>query len=116
MKERQIDITKQDVRFCDELVVDEKSIEAEYELWFDVDKYFGTDTKSDDDVWINFYTYWRPDNTITAIYCIDSPEKIESIDWKLTKEEETFFLKLMEDYCQKCHNKSLNDLWREIWE
>lgn len=40
---REIDITKEPINCIDELLISEKerSIEATYELWMDVDKYFG---------------------------------------------------------------------------
>lgn len=114
MKERQIDITKQDIRCCDELVINSDNIEAAYELWFDVDKYFGTDTKFDDNTWINFYTYWYPDGDVLAEYFIDSPEKCTVVEWVLTKEEKAFFLKLMEDYCQEKEGKTLAEFWESF--
>ena len=62
---RLIDITKEKVNCCDELIVDTEkgTVEALYELWCDVDRYFGTDTRDNDSTWIdfstwiNFYTY-----------------------------------------------------------
>ena len=36
-KPRQIDVTKEDVRCCDELIVGDEEINATYELWFDVE-------------------------------------------------------------------------------
>lgn len=44
---REIDITKKPINCCDELIIDDekRSIEATYELWMDVDKYFGTKTR-----------------------------------------------------------------------
>ena len=45
---REIDITKKPINCCDELIIDDekRSIEATYELWMDVDKYFGTKTRN----------------------------------------------------------------------
>jgi len=113
MKTRQIDITKQDIRCCDELIIDDDNIEATYELWFDVDKYFGTETMNDDSTWINFYTFWYPDGTITAWYCIDSELTSEHKFWKLTEEEKEFFRNKMENYCQQCNGMSLMELWNK---
>lgn len=114
MNIRQIDITKEDVRCSDELMLTNNSIEATYELWFEVDKYFGTNIHEDDNAWINFYTYWYPDGTITAKYSIDNlPNGYESYDWKLTDKEIEFFRNKMEDYCQKCDEMSLMELWAE---
>ena len=40
---REIDITKQDVRCCDDIDINERhSVNIVWELWFEVDKYFGT--------------------------------------------------------------------------
>ena len=68
MKKRNLDITEQTINCVGDLEVDldKGFIEAAYELWFDVDRYFGTDTRDKDDTWINFYTRWHPDRTITA--------------------------------------------------
>jgi hypothetical protein len=116
MKARQIDITKEDVRCCDEFLIEEDHINATYELWLDVDKYFGTDINDVDATWINFYTDWYPDGTIKAYYCIDGQETSEYIDWELTEEETEFFRNKMEDYCQYCDDMSLMELWEEYNE
>lgn len=43
---REIDIIKEDIRCCDDFdVYPNDSINITYELWFDVDKYFGTHTR-----------------------------------------------------------------------
>ena len=70
-KMREIDITKQDVRCCDDIEINERySVNIVWELWFEVDKYFGTNTANSDS-WVNFYTEWNYDtNDITAIVCI----------------------------------------------
>lgn len=46
MKKRNLDITEQTINCVGDLEVDldKGFIEAAYELWFDVDRYFGTDT------------------------------------------------------------------------
>jgi hypothetical protein len=116
MKPRQIDITKEDVRCCDELVIWGDHIDAIYELWFEVDKYFGTETQDDDDTWINFYTNWYPDGTMKACYVLDSSNSSEEFDWELTDEEKEFFINKMEEYCQQCCGKSLMELWNEYNE
>ena len=113
MKTRQIDVTKEDIRCCDELMITDDSIEATYELWFEVDKYFGTNTKNNDNAWINFYTYWHPDGTITSKYSVDDMPNYESFDWELTEEEVEFFRNKMENYCQQCDEMSLMELWQE---
>ena len=112
MKARQIDITKEDVRCCDELMIEDDCINATYELWFDVDKYFGTELN--ENAWINFYTDWYPDGTIKATYVIDDlPDSYEVYEWKLTDTEQEFFRNKMEEYCQECDGMSLIELWEE---
>lgn len=113
MKARQIDITKQDIRCCDDLMIEDDHINATYELWFDVDKYFGTEIRDVDSTWINFYTDWYPDGKIVACFCIDGDLTSEYFDWELTKEETEFFRNLMEEYCQERDGMSLRELWDE---
>ena len=110
---REIDITKQDLRCCDGLYIDIDCINVQYELWFDVDKYFGTNIESDDSTWLNFYTYWYPNGRICAVYEIDTDTDVQSYDWELTDEEKIFFLNKMEEYCKSFEGKSLMDLWKE---
>ena len=113
MKARQIDITKQFISCCDELFVSENGINVTYELYFDVDKYFGTNTNDTDDTWINFYTDWYPDGTVKASYFVDSPLSNDYFLWDLTDKEVEFFRNLMEEYCQECEGVSLMEFWEE---
>lgn len=112
---REIDITKESVNCCNELVVDTEKdyIEAYYELWADVDRYFGTNTRDDDSAWINFYTYWHPDGHITASYYLEADDTSEEYDWPLTEEEQEFFRKKMEEYCQFSEHASLQEVYEE---
>ena len=112
---REIDITKESVNCCNELVVDTEReyIEAYYELWADVDRYFGTNTRDDDSSWINFYTYWHPDRHITASYYLEADDTSEEYDWPLTEKEQEFFRKKMEEYCQIMEHSSLKELYEE---
>lgn len=98
---REIDITKQDIRCCDDFDISTyngNAINITYELWFDVDKYFGTDTRGTNS-WINFYTFYHEDGSITATYEIDYDDHTESVDWELTEVEEAFFKGMMQSYC-----------------
>ena len=110
---REIDITKQDIRCCDEICVEDDCINIEYELWFDVDKYFGTDTKNNENVWINFYTNWNSNGEIRAEYFVSSDSSDESHNWELTDREKKFFLEKMENYCKHVTGKTLQELWNE---
>lgn len=115
MKKRNLDITEQIINCVGDLEVDldKGFIEAAYELWFDVDRYFGTDTRDKDDTWINFYTRWHPDRTITAIYFVESDETVKEHTWELTPKEQEFFRKKMEDYAKTQGNQTLQEIWEE---
>lgn len=116
MKARQIDITKQDVRCCDGLMIEDDYINATYELWFDHFEYFGVKEpyEEEDLSYVNFYTDWYPDGTIKAYYTVYSDAGFEyDDDWELTDEETEFFRNKMENYCQQCDGISLMELWNE---
>lgn len=112
---REIDITKESVNCCNELIVDAEKgyIETYYELWADVDRYFGTNTRDDDSTWVNFYTYWHPDGHITASYYLEADDASDGYDWPLTEEEQEFFRKKMEEYCQFSEHASLQEVYHE---
>ena len=116
---REIDITKKPINCCDELIIDDekRSIEATYELWMDVDKYFGTKTRTDSSIWVNFYTFWHLDNPaeITAQMVLNGDNSCEEKEWELTKEEKEFFCKMMEDYCMQKNGCTLREFFdREL--
>lgn len=113
---RDIDITKENVNCTDDIYFEKDGINIIYELWFDVDEYFGTDTASDDLTWINFYTYWHPDKGIWASYTVDSDSDTTYHEWELTKEEKTFFMDKIEQYCKQLTGKTLKELWDRYQE
>lgn len=110
---RQIDITQEIVNCTDELQIDlEKgTIEATWELWMDVDKYFGISTRHEDETWINFYTIWHVDGSITSIYVIDREKGNEVHEWELTKKEKKFILDKMEEYTMETEHLTLTQLY-----
>ena len=64
-------------------------ITAYLETWFDVDKKFGTNTKDDDDVWLNMYAKYNPFDDTLRIECeIDKPKGSEYFDYTSTEAEE----------------------------
>lgn len=109
---RKIDITKQEIN-CIDIFIENDNINMQYELWFDIDEYFGTNTRENNSAWINFYTYWKPDGDICAVYEIDTDDGVISYDWELTGEEKVFFLHKMEEYCKSKQEKTLKELWSE---
>lgn len=112
---RQIDITKEEIECCDDLIMENGKINATYELHMDVDNYFGWETRYHDSVWINFYTDWHPDGSITASYTVDGDLYFNE-DWQLTAEEQKFFRNKMENYCNKLRGTSLSKMWMDIAE
>lgn len=109
---REINIVEADIRCIDDFDFLDESLNVTYELWFDVDKYFGTNTRNTD-AWINFYTMYHKDGSITATYIICHPEKDEEHTWELTEEEKRFFKEKMESYCQEKCGHDLAWLYRE---
>lgn len=111
---KNIDITKEKINCCDEIMItDNGDIEVEYELWFDVDEYFGTNTKEDESAWVNFYSCYSKENGISAYYIISTDECSEEKEWELNKDEKEFLKQKMEEYCQKLENCSLDELWEK---
>lgn len=111
---REIDITKQDIRCCDDFDIEDNSVNITYELWFDVDKYFGTNILNNENAWINFYTFYNKDGSITAIYEVDTDDGSESFDWELTEIEQAFFRGMMEGYCNHKCSCTLAQLLMEL--
>lgn len=108
LAKRQISLTGSELSCCDEIIFTEDGLlEFTWELWFDVDKYFGTDTKNKDATWINFYTYLHNDGDITAKFFIDGPHCTETHDWPLTHEEKKLLAAKMQKHCSRRHNESM---------
>lgn len=120
-KKRRIDITTEDVRLdtmteffkCMDYTyadLDEEAIKVKWVLWFDADRYFGTDNMTR----ISFYTYWHSDGTITAKYCVDAENGEEEQDWPLTEKEQDFFLSKIEIYDLKNEDIFNKGEWKNI--
>lgn len=105
-----IDITKEDIRICDELTVENGHINAIYELWFDVEKYFNV--KLSDSEWFNVYTNWYPNGKLDIIVHIDSDDGVKDLPWHLSDEETNFFINKMEDACKEQCGMTLSDLYK----
>lgn len=106
------DLAGLDVRCCDELIWTENcKVEATYECWFDVDRYFGTDTRDDPEKWVNFYTLWDPKTGhVTPVVHVDSPDGITEVPFSFTPAEEAFFFGLMQEYCIRTEGMTLLEL------
>lgn len=111
-EKRKLDITKEVVKVEDMDICDDHFIFS-YELWFDVDKYFGTNTRDTSDKWICFYTCWSPVNGVTSVCSIESDTGSKWFNWDLTEKEKKFFLERMETYCNETFDDTLYTLWLE---
>lgn len=112
-------LQEQDIQIGDELVVESegKCINASLETWFDVDEYFGTDTREKEDTWINLYAdYYPSTKEVKGMYVIDSPDNVEEFPWEFTKAEQDMILAKMEAYCKEQDGKTLDELYEEIAE
>ncbi len=116
-----IDVTKEKINLCDDLIVEydedgKDHINALYETWFDIEKWLGVEGLEDDE-WINLYTDWYPDtDEVTCTALIVKRETDDAIEVPLDDEEKKFFTDLMEDYCRKTCNVSLSELYRTAKE
>ena len=73
-------------------------ITAYLETWFDVDKKFGTNTKDNDDVWLNMYAKYNPFDDTLRIECeIDKPKGSEYFDYTPTEAEERLIKDMIEE-------------------
>ena len=90
-------LNKHNLRICDEIFVEEDHINVTFELWFDVDKYFGTNIRNDADTWINFYVDVYSPDKIKSFYVISSNTEDKDVSWTLTDNEKALILEIIED-------------------
>lgn len=99
----------------DTFLVEDGYINAEFETWFDVDAVFGTDTRDDDEVWINFYANYYPETEeVKAFFIIDRPDGNEERFYKLNDKERELLKNLMEEGAIKEGYVSLDDMYDRI--
>ncbi len=84
------------------LVFEEDYIEAQFELWCDVDKKFDTDTRDDDRTWVNFYVHYFPEKLdssekFEAFYVVSDDENEEYFDYTLSQSEIEIISNQMEE-------------------
>ena len=111
---RQIKLEEQNVNCIDEILVEDYGLNFEWELWFDVDAYFGTETKGKDNIWVDFYTEWhREDNSIRGVMVLDMDKDSIWTGWDLTQSEQDFLREKMEAFVREHGYKSMEDMWRK---
>lgn len=95
-----------------EVMIEPDYVEIEFDLWFDVDEYFGTNTKSNNR-WINFYTrYWPASEQVTALYTINGSDFWEEHDFMLSRIEQRKFIQIMNEYVMEETGHKMTTLWR----
>lgn len=96
-------LSKDDVRITNEpLVIEDSYIEAQFELWCDVDKKFDTDTRDDDGKWINFYVHYYPDDyvedeQVKGLCVVCSDDDNEYFDYVLNNSEKKILVEQMQE-------------------
>lgn len=100
-RERQIDLVSQDIRPYDPMFANtDDEVTFNWELHMDVDKYFGTDTKDNENVELRFYTtYHKRNNKITAKLMLDNRGSLITDEWELTDEETKFIKEKLDLFC-----------------
>lgn len=80
------------------------------ETYFCVDKKFGTNINDDCDSWVNFYAEYFPEsNELKCEYFVDTPYDCKCYSYIPTENEKALIISLMEEYCQKEENMSINE-------
>ena len=98
-----------DIRCSDELTYEDGHINACWECWFDVEKYFGIILS--DSEWINFYTNWYPDGKLEVLVFVDKVECCTEVNYKPTRDEKKFLLNKMNTYCKETCGMSLKEFY-----
>ena len=90
-------------------------ITAYLETWFDVDKKFGTNTKDDDDVWLNMYAKYNPFDDTLRIECeIDKPKGSEYFDYTPTEAEERLIKDMIAEKIKSEYGQTLQDFCKDF--
>lgn len=82
---------------------------AWYNTWFDVDAYFGTETRGDDSAWVNFCTYTYLDGSMKAFYFVETDESSLCVPWALNEDEKGLLSGLLEERAKRDGYESLKD-------
>ncbi len=93
-----LNLPEYQLKCCDDIYIDDEKLCFEWETWFDVDAYFGTQTK-DTDTWLTFYTdYYRDTGEIKAYYVELKVDRDVEHEWELTDEERELLKQRMIKY------------------
>ena len=90
-------------------------ITAYLETWFDVDKKFGTNTKDDDDVWLNVYAKYNPFDDSLRIECeIDKPKGSEYFDYTPTEAEERLIKDMIAEKIKAEYGQTPQEFYKDF--
>ena len=94
------------------LMVEPDHINACYELWFDVDKVFGTDTMENDST-VEFYTNYYPESGKfeCEVVVVGTDGTTTYPEYKMTDKEMAFLKNMMEEEARKQDFASLDDMF-----
>jgi len=85
-------------------------VTAYVETWFDVDKKFGTQTRDDEDAWVNFYAKYNTESgDLITEYEISRAEGSEYHEYVPTENEKQLIINMMEECCRHHHDCSLKE-------
>lgn len=85
-------------------------VTAYVETWFDVDKKFGTNTRDDDDVWLNLYAKLNvPEDSLQLEYEISKSDGSEYFDYTPTDAEAQLIKTMMREKCEEVHGCTLEE-------
>ena len=88
-----------------------------YELWFDVDSVFNTNTKEKDDTYIDFYTNYYPETKNLEAYFIEcSDYDNEYYEYPLTPEEKQLLMDLLNERAKVMGYESIDDMCKAYIE
>ena len=111
------DLTNDEIYTCDEVLLERDRLNFVWELWFDVDKYFGTETRDYDDRWVNFYTDWDPsDDSVIGYLVVDRDDRTDESYWDLTKEEQDFLRNKMTERAKFDGYGSLMEMYEDYYK
>lgn len=100
----------------DEITVEDMEVEDDGEsvsslcnCWFDVDKKFGIDTR-DDDTWVNFYAQYYPkQDEVKCEFFVNKSNDNQCYTYIPTNDEKELLKTLMEEFCMKEEQKSVQE-------
>lgn len=103
------ELTRDDIRIDQELIVEGHTVNAYIETWFDVKEKFGVQLQGDDE--IDFYGDYNGDTgELRLFYIIKRQDVHEKRTYAPIGSEKELILEYMERTCQTVHGCSLRDL------